>query len=299
MQEFSISLLRERFIIHDPKLEGSAKDAVTALSNRILLELKNKDGDIRERFVIRTQNMHSCVRMTMKIFQEFSKLGPLLGRANEFNWQAAWDSIINDYEYAFNPQRWVSIYHEGSPVYTKGEHHPLLDLIEKCTAEHKGEYEEAIGLAEKAFQNKGEKTKIEYDGNVALVVNLEETHGRCGIILRGADRTTTFNFSAASQGDKTLNFVQCTNAAAAFLEGIQLAFQVGMDNIKIMWGIIPRLSKEEKKNREAQKRLSRLSTEIANLENAFKVNYRPERPEFHHIVVEAEGIAKGLFERRN
>ncbi len=86
------------------------------------------------------------------------------------------------------------------------------------------------------------------------------------------------------------------SAAAAFLEGIQLAFMIGMNNIKIQLGIIERLSKDEKKNREAIRRLSRLSAEIANLENSFDVRYRPEKPEFQHTIMDAEKLAMKVLQ---
>ncbi len=300
MHTLNLSLLRERFIIHDPKTDkGKQNKAVIALSNRIALDLTNEAGNLNELFIIRTQNMHSCTRLASKIIQSFQQSGPLLTRHMDYDWKVTWDSVVNDYEYAFNTERWVAIYHEGHVIFETGERHPLLDVIEKCDANNGREYEDSILLAEDAFQKTGKTVKIEYDGNVALVVNLKALEGRCAIILRGADKTTTFNFSAASTKDKALSFVQTIGAAAAFLEGMQLAFMVGMNNVKIQMGIIERHSREEKQNREAKKRLSRLSTEITNLEDNFNVAYRPEKPDFQKTLIEAEKLAHGMFTARN
>lgn len=293
MKELNTSLLREKFVIHDPQSTGSADKApITALSNRIVLDLVNDRGENPETFVIRAQNMHSCLRMAARLIHAYNQTGKLLSRHTAFDWDECWEGVVNDYERVFNEQRWVAVYNGGRIVYDKGARHPFVDVIEKCDASNpKGDYDSSVPLAENAFRQTGKNVKIDYDGNVALAVHLERTQGRCGIILRGPNKTTTFNFSASAKKDGVLNYTQCLMAAAAFLEGIQMAFMIGMNEAKIQLGHIPRMSKQEKQTIEAKHRLTRLNTEISNLESAFDVNYRPERPLFDHIVVDAEKMA--------
>ena len=100
---------------------------------------------------------------------------------------------------------------------------------------------------------------------------------------------------SCSKGDKQLNHPQCIGAAAAFLEGIQMAFLVGMNEEKIRVGKIERHSKEEQQTREARTRLGRLDAEISTLEGTFDVRYRPERPDFQDILQDAEKLAKSMF----
>ena len=297
MKDLNISLLREKFVIHDPKaLPNKNKGTVVAVSNRIELELEDAKGKVSENFVIRTQNMHSCARLAAKIIAAFIAAGSIMDRPKPIDWEAIWDSLVNDYEYGFNPDRWAAVYHNGKIVFQSGEHHPLLDLIEKCDSDNNGAYEDSIPVAEDAFKKTGKVVKIEYDGNVALVVNLDKKQGRCGIILRGADKTTTFNFSANAPKDKSLNYAQCLNAAAAFLEGIQLAFMIGMNTVKLQMRILDRHSHEEKQTHEAKRRLSRLTAEIASFESTFDVRYRPEKPEFNNTTLEAEKLAAKTLE---
>ena len=298
MQDLHTSLLREKFIIHDPNAEqGNRKGPVVALSNRVVIELRADDAPAPvEVFTVRAQNMHSAVRMGGKILQSFRQGGAILNRKAPYDWDAAWNSIVSDYEAIYNQQRWVSIYTKGRILFEKGERHPLLDVIEKCQALNKGPYDDAIPLAEDAFKKIGKVVKLEYDGNVALVVNLAPKEGRCGIILRGADKTTTFNFVAEARPKQSLNYTQVLSAAAAFLEGIQLAFMVGMNEEKLRRGLFDKNSSDEKQTREARRRLSRLNAEIANMESAFDVRYRPERPEFQRITMEAEKLAHKMLE---
>lgn len=305
MHQLTTSLLRERFIIHDPFSDVSDSQAggglIVAASNRLVIDLENHDnpGATKESFIIRTQNMHSCLRMAAKVIQSYQQGGAILNRHNPYKWQAAWEtSALNEYEQSFNPQHWVSVYHNGKSVFSAGAHHPLLDVIEKCNAQNKGDYERSVPLAEEAFKRSGKVVKIDYDGNVALAVNLEKNHGRCGVIMRGPSRTTTFNFLLQSKNAaEALNIPQVLSASAAFLEGIQLAFLVGMNEEKIRRSLIERHSVEEKQTREARQRIGRLNGEIASLEGTFEVRYRPEKPDFMRIVGESEKLAQKMLEK--
>lgn len=299
MKTFNSQLTREKFIIFNPDKDPDGLDATIALSNRMAVPLTNKAGELVETIIVRAQNMHSCTRFAARIIQNFQISGSILKRHKPFDWDKTWNSLVNDYEYAFNPERWVCIYAEGEILYEKGNRHALLDVIEKCDHENPDEYDFSVPMAEENFKKKGKSLKIKYDANVALVTSFEEGQGRCGIILRGPDRTTTFSFLIAPGSSKDVNIPQGISASAAFLEGVQLAFMTGMNVEKIRIGMIKRLSKEEKQNREATHRLSRLNTEIANLEAELKVRYRPERPDFTLIQTDAEAIAQKMFKKKD
>lgn len=293
---FQSSLLREKFEIYDPNFDRQDVKPVVALSNRLVVTLKKDKETPAEEYVIRAQNMHLCARLAGRIVHSFNIGGSLKNRAKPIDWGAVWAPLVNDYERIHNEQRWVAIYHQGHVVFEEGERHPLLDLIEKCDTQNDNDYDYAIPLAENALKKAGKAVKIDHDANVALVVTFEDNEGRCGIILRGPDKTTTFNFTAFGTDEKTLNLPQCLYAAAAFLEGIQLAFLVGMNLFKINVGIIKRNSQLHKKTKEGQRRLGQLGAEIANLEGGFNVRFRPEKPEFNLIVREAEEQASRLID---
>ncbi len=294
MTVFNSSLLREKFVIRD-KQPGGQAPSVVALSNRLPVPLRDKNNSLIETFVIRAHNMHLTVRMAARIINEFKNRGPIGKRVDPYKWEAAWDALVNDYEYAYNPQRWIAIYYEGKCVFSSGEHHPFLDMIEKCDVNNSQEYDYAVPLAEKLLHDSGKDVKIDHDSNVALSVDIKDSQARIGVILRGANRTTTFSFIANASGSDIIDAAQCLGAAAAFLEGVQLAFAMGMNTEKIRIGIIERHSKEEKQTREGKQRLNRLAGEIAAMENAFDVNYRPEKPEFHHIMMDAEQLGQRIL----
>lgn len=294
---FSTNLLREKFTIIDPRARTEeARQPVIALSNRLHLTLSSKEGT--EVYSVRAQNMHLSVRFAARIIRSFRNSGPIMNRETPFDWSSACDAIISDYEHTYNPNYWISVHHDGKLVFEKGERHILLDVIEKCAKDNGGNYDDAVPLAEDIFKQAGKDVNISYDGNVALVVEVKDNRGRFGIILRGAERSTTFNFTAKGN-EKTpdLSIPHCLEVSAAYLEGIQLAFLVGMNQEKLRMGIIDRDSDEDKKTVEARRRLGRLTTEISSLEAIFDVRYRPEKPEFSQIITEAEELARDTLEK--
>ncbi len=293
MKDFCTELLREKFVISTP--QSQTQDGVIALSNRVVAPLQNRTGTVQETLVIRSHNMHCAVRMTARILQAFKAGGPLTTRALSYDWETVWHSILNDYETLYNPQCWIAIYHAGKCIFSAGEHHPLLDMIEKCDEDNESTYDFSISLAEELFRQTGKDFKIVHNSNVALSVHFENNQGRCGIILRSPLRTTTFTFTAQPKDEMPLNIPQCLGTCAAFLEGVQLAFQMGMNTEKIRLGLIERFSREEKQTREGKQRLTRLNDEILTLEKTFKIHYRPEKPEFHHIMMDAERLGQQVL----
>ncbi len=297
MKEFNTTLLREKFIIRDPT-PVSDEAPVIALSNRLVATLPQRNAhEFRdpETFVVRAQNMHSCIRMAARLAHSSADEGPVMDRKIPFRWDKAWEAVIDGYEKNFNPNRWVAVYHKGKPVFSEGEHHPFLDIIEACDAKNQGDYESSIELAEEAFKKAGKVVNIDHDANIALVVSITDELARCGIILRGADKTTTFNFTAKSVRGAKIKVSQSLTVSAAFLEGIQLAFQVGMGKEKLRYDLIEKGSEEAAQIEKSEERLKRLTAAVNQYEHMADVNYRPERPNFFKMAEEAEDVAKKIL----
>lgn len=288
---FNTSLLREKFVILDQSKSEDEGQALIALGNRIALPLEDRKGN-KEALVIRGQNMHITLRMAARLYHAYQKDGSIVNRAAPYDWDSAWDSILNDFEFAYNRERWIAVYYHGRVIFQSGSRHPFLDMIEKCDTDNKLDYDFAVPMAEDLLRKSGQNIKIKYNGNVAFTIDFKEREGRCGIISRGPEQTTTFSFTVLPKGEDHLNVAQAVSCAAAFLEGIQLAFQIGFDTEKIRLGIIERHTKDEQKVKDARHRLTRLNTEISNMETAFTVRYRPEKPAFDHFLNEAKEVAQ-------
>lgn len=294
--EFNSTLLREKFIIRDVTLPDD-DDAVIALSNRMVVPLATLSGQERETFVVRAQNMHTCVRMAAMIVKEFHERGSIMKRLRPYYWQDDWKEVTKGYERDWNPKIWGVVYHNGRVVFEDGVRHPFLDVIEQCDVKNKGEYSSStIEYAQNAFRQAGKNVTIDYDSNVALVVSCKPEEAKCGVIVRSANKTTTFNFSAKPRTPQVpVKASQSLTVSAAFLEGVQLAFQVGMYNKKTSYGLIDKTTDDAKKGQRSVERVGALNRAISQYENLYNVHYRPERPSFSKAIEEAEAAAQDIL----
>jgi hypothetical protein len=298
--EFKATLLREKFILHDPDEDLGGEPPVVALSNRLVLSLVHELGEPPETYVIRTQNMHSCVRLAAAVAKEYIDRGAIIGRIMEFRWDRLWHDVIKGYEKDWNPNIWAAIYYKGRIVFEEGPRHPFLDIIEKCDAVSGSDYTKSVQFAEQAFQQaSGKAMRIEHDSNIAFIMNMPEDEPiRCAIMLRGNSRKTTFSYQVKpkKEGAEKPRIPTLLSIAAAFMEGVNLAFQVGMSNRKMELGLMEKYSDEERKARRSSERVINLGGAIQTFENKFSVHYRPESPDFQKIIAEAESFASGILQ---
>lgn len=293
MNIFETTLLRERFTINNRQTANHAK--LTALSNRVCCPLYNRKGGLVEEFIIRGQNIYTCIRLLSRLVNAFDTNGSLIQRAEPFVWERAWNSALSSYEKRYNPETWGAIYYRGKVIFAEGKRHPFVDMIEKYAAmQPNAPYENAVSTAEKAFEQSGKSLSIEYDANVAFVITVENSTVRCASIIRGIDKTTTFNFtSTLSKKDQHIGLAPFISASAAQAEAIQLSFIIGLLRYKQETNQLG--VKEPQKLREATARLVTLQAEIANLETSYKINYRPEKPNLAAMVEDAKNAAKKLL----
>lgn len=295
--EFKSTLLREKFTLRDPAGDLSDAVPVVALSNRMVLPLTSTMGEDSETYVIRTQNMHSCVRLCAALSKEYFDRGAIMNRVMPFRWDGLWRDVIKGYEKDWNTDIWCAIYYKGRVIYEEGERHPFLDIIEQCDAVNPENYGQSVAFAEKAFQQAGAEMKIEHDSNIALILSIKDEEAKGGVILRGANKKTTFNFTVKKKkiaGDD-VRIPTVLTLSAAFLEGVQLAFTVGMINKKRSVGLIEKYTDEDRKGKRGGERLINLSTAIETVERKYYLSYRPDRPEFQKMVREAEDFAMKIL----
>ncbi len=289
--------MREKFVIQENREILSDSDLLDFHAPSTRMPISLQAGELPpENFVIRTHNMHSCVRIVGAIINDYERHGPIMPRVKSIDWADLWDKSINSYERIYNKENnRVSIYHHGKTIFSEGNYHSFLDIIEKCDAINKGDYIQSVKLAEKAFGDAGKKVTIHHDSNVALISVIQQAEGRCSMVLRGAGQTTTFNYSLKPEKqNERVNTVQVLSSAADFLEGVQLSYLIGLNNEKLNQGIIEKYSDEDRQTQHARDRLDSLKTRIDSMENRYNVRYRPERPDFAYLIRIAEKNAKSM-----
>ena len=288
MNNFETTLLREKFTISDN--DSSNNTSLVALSNRIACPLYNRKGELVEEYIIRGQTIYSCARMLSRLIQAFHVGGSLLNRTKDFKWDRVWDACTSDYEKEYNPDKWIAVYHNGRIIFEDGMRHPFVDMIEKFAYSNtKHPYEDSLKQAEEAFKQTGKNLSVYHEANVALIINVTNNNIRCGTILRSANKTTTFSFTASiPKEDKFTSMAPFISAAAAHTEAVQICFIIGALTAKEMNGEIERGSKDSKKLRQARQRLAIIQSELSNMETSFKINYRPEKPNFKTMIEQAK-----------
>ncbi len=299
--DFNGSLLREKFTIIEENAEKKLRlqTPISAMSNRIKLSLKESYSPDTEDWIVRSHTMHSCLRMAARLIDTFEKKGYISRlKDDKLLWKDLWRDISR-YENTVNPENWVAIYYKGKIVFEDGAHHPFLDIIEMCDAQHKGDYESSLKVAESAFQQAGSSVKINYDSNIAMIVSTLPPHSaKCGVILRGSHRNTTFNFSVSqlkSNNKKDIKLIETADilsTAAAFLEGIQLAFMIGSVEEKKHHELIEKTDPLLEKSTSGSTRLQKLNQAITKYEQLVNIKYLPERPDFKTLLDESRAAQK-------
>ncbi len=297
MSHVKTSLVRERFVVQDLDngKTGTSFDE-DARSNRIEVPYHDKSGVLIEKIIVRTHTMHTAVRLAARIAQAHTQDGPIRHRGEPFDWEEAWYQVTEPFERSNNPDSWAAVYHNGDILFHHAKHHPLLDIIEKCEVYNKRDYDYAVQLAEKSFQKLEKNVKIDYDSNIAMVMQSNKDKGRCGIIFRHAERTTTFQVNLDAQKDFQVNATTCLNVCAAFLEGIQLAFRGGFLKNKIAVEDLKISSDEARSLTKILERMKQLNIELRTSEKINDIHYRPERPDFFDLLDETRLIFLKQYE---
>lgn len=286
MSDYETSLLREKFVINAKGHE------MVVLSNRMVAPMHGSNGKLKETYIVRGQNMYSCIRMVSKLTQAYYVGGSLIERQRPLDWDKIWESCGSAFDQSFKPDNWITIYKDGEIIYASGEHHGFLDIIEKFSFQKSGHpYEDALQLAKETFKNSSDDVSVEHDANVALIINANDKKIRCGMTQRSLNRKMTLSFSTelkSDDPDETINLPQYMAAAAAQCEGLQLIYTLA-SLIKLREAQkIEKGSDEARKLREAQTRMNQLESEISNLETSYKIRYRPEKPQFKELIIQAK-----------
>lgn len=274
MDHFSTSLVREKIVFIDDGLGGEAlteKIPDTVRSNRIFLKLLSPSGV--EKVVIRAQNMHSTLRFAARILLRFHRQGSLL---KDIDWAHQWDSTLSEYEKKYNQKIWAAVYINGKSVF-KTISSPFVDIVEQCALLTIDNYDATMDVTEDALKRIGRAVHINHSSNVAAVISNENGTTRCGIIHRGENQNTTFNFTATG-GEDYPRIIHAIYAAADFLEAINLRFIIRNVHKGIKKGEVNKVSKEADQAYEALERVAELGERVVEFEHAHKVKYRPERP---------------------
>lgn len=232
--------------------------------------------------------MHSVIRLAARLFDilEPSRDKKTLTKPDAKILKELWDGVTSD---VFNKAEgnWATAYTDGELLFASADHHPFIDLIEKQVGGSEASYDMNVMITAENFNAAGfPGMSIEHDTNVALVLTLEKERGRCGLIYRHPQRTTTFSYSLTPDNqpngfDMRERVPHVLEMAADFLESIQLCYASAAEGAK-------GLNQSNEKIDAYRNRLVDLNSSIDKFEDGVHVAYRPERPDFTRFLQEAQ-----------
>ena len=301
MAKLNTHVLRERFTLRNP---NSDDDIMVIGSNRMILPLINHDGDIYDTLIIRGKLAHEVIRLSAALLKEFQDHGPFLNRQTPFDWEGFFGDIRRDFDKSYHDENWLTVYRKGKAVFTHGAHHPFLDIIEQCDTKNSDEYDFSVAMAEQAFRDAGKSISIDHLSTIALVINVLDDSIRCGVIHRGSNKTSTFNFHATLPEEvtkntpKSVDLAHTIRACAAFIEGLNLAFILGQLEAQSKQPGFSAKGTDGIQLKAAKKLIYTIDTEIDQYLESYNVRFRPERPDLELAAKEASKFVSKKMKKK-
>lgn len=286
MKDFSAQLTREKFLLH-PELENISEDQAiaSAAANRLDIKLPSKKSDDIETFIIRAQNMHTCLRIGGHVAYHFFEHGylPSTGR-HRFEWKFIFKSVTEVYEEKWNPDIWAVIYHKGRPIFKEGcDYEPFLDVVEKSMAYEKTDYSAVVHVLEAMFERAGRPVKVTYDGEPVMKLNGNSREARLNVIRRGPNGKEVLKSQIKRKATRDVRISPCLTAAAAIFEAYQLGFYVAKVNEMMHHAKLTLSNPEAVQGDHASRRITRMEEALEEFEEMYNVAYRPKAPNFEHF----------------
>ncbi|GEO81214.1 hypothetical protein [Pararhodospirillum oryzae] len=274
-----ISLFREKTTVHQigggrpgPIEEG----ALVIRSNRIILELTTSVR--KEQVVVRGQTVPSTLRVAALVVERFLRDPQIFHRDDPVDWEDLWVRKRSDYDRRFSPESWVSIHVDGRTLFaTNGS--DAINLIEQV-AHGEDLTDEIIRDATRALFSSAQDVVVQHESQTAVVFTPFATHLRAAVLERRGGRTGSFSASAFHGPEGKVRLGAFVNFVADLVEAVTLReflerIRVQMEQSGQSSPPIPHDHLSAALGRKRQ-----CAQFVAAFENAFKVQYRPERPEF-------------------
>ena len=274
----NISLLREKFTIHDIGLDAHP---IIALGNRLRVDLPKQITPL----IIRGHSMHMTLRFGAEILKHLSYISHVESVETLIDWHALWDKLTALFELDNVVGTWIAIYYEGKIIFQSGDHHMFFDIIEQTEFKQMDSsdgYDQSIIMAQNAFKQMGRSVMIEQESHVGFVLDETNNESRFAIILRTPEQKATFIVRMSANKNHKLyphDYV-CMHLGADYIEGINMAVRSGFMDKDIASGTVRQYSDGMKFYRKVQKRMKSLEVNIGQAEYKYTIKYRPEKPDF-------------------
>ena len=286
MKDFSAIMLREKFELFPVNGEGTEdKPELEASGNRLEIKLGSKASESQTVYIIRSQNMHTCLRIGAHVAYHHFEHGdlPQSGR-NRFEWRYIFKTVTEIYEEKWNPDIWAVIYKNGRPIHKGGkDYNPVLDIVEQCMAYEKTDYSGVSHILDSMLERAGKKFHVEYDSEAATKIEGNNAKAVISIIRRGPDQKEVLKMQVKRKQSRDIRLSPCLTSAAAIIEAYQLGFFVARVNEMMHHAKLTLAHKEAVQGDHASRRILRMEEAQEEFEEMYDVVYKPKSPDFEHF----------------
>lgn len=295
MPDFDAVLLRERFVLENQASSGEHEgdNSKIALSNRLDFDCIDASGQHREKFVVRAQNIHTCLRAAALIAQQWYDHAHLnKSGAGRFQWKREYHETIKEFEEKWNPDCWASVYKNGHILFESGHKQKteLLDVIEQVYSHEKGDYDNIAQAAEQMFLQAGKKVSITYDHEQAMDLQGDPKEVQNKLTYRDPKGRNLLEMTIQQRG-AAVKLSECLNVAAVIFEGYQLGYIIGQTNYDLAKGKITIRDKRIEQSDHALRRIKRLEDYFEHMTYRYKLTFEPA-PNFRKNIKNVEAFLR-------
>ena len=280
MKDFKSYLIREKVKLGNlpDNVRAKLPDLDSIRSNRIDFEWEGANGLYK--IVVRAQNTHVTMRFAAEVIRHLNRnsAGEVLKLSEEV-WQGIWSRNLSTYEQEFNENLWGMLYINGEAVF-KTHQKRIADILEKCAAAKRQDYEYNATFVEYVLKELGWQTKVIHENEIAGMIFKDRKMIKGSINPRRGIDNKVFSFKLTGEILDIDRVCAAFLLESIFLEAGNLNFLIDLWRPQVEGSVISPRDPKTKQMYRALQQLNILIREVRTIEGSYKVIYRPERPGF-------------------
>ena len=301
MKDFSAQLTREKFLFHTKEEDTADIESLQkAMGNRLEISLYSREGGKKQRYIIRAQNMHICLRIGAHVAYHIYKFGSLTSQGGkQFDWPFIFDALTEVYEKKWNPYIWAAIYCNGKCLFKSGKQdQSLLEIVEKCMAYHDDiPYSSVVHAVEDMFRKAGTPVEIDYSGEPVINLSGTKQRARINLLKRAPTDKEVIKIEIKTKRRRNIGLASCLGASAAILEAFQLGFFAARVNEQVTHKKKNFNDKEVLQGDHAARRIANMKNVLRDFESEYLVNYSPRAPCFEGFSGEVSAFFDSFYQQ--
>jgi len=273
-------VLRTRWKSADEGLRSKT----TIRCNRMTLPLRNRHGEERE--VVRGTTLTGTLRMAVALLDAYRTRGTVIDESSIKAWTDDWCETMSRYEAEYTYDNWISVCANGGPLFSNAMADDM-DAIERIANGGAVNDQMLARNLEQFRQEEDEVVYVQYDSQLAAVLNNQERAVKVAILERGiTTEGSTFSFALYRRKGGRGTMIEALSIATLIVDANALVTQSRFLREKIAGmekdGVEPRavLPVREQLN-NCRDRVKELGQSLTIAKENHQMQFWPDEPSFH------------------